>query len=938
MRLSVTPFHRLPWGSRLLGVMLGGAAWSGAVAVEGLDPAKVEFFEKKVRPVLVERCYECHSVASGKSKGGLLMDSREALLRGGDSGPGLKPGQPSDSLIITAVRYVNQDMQMPPKGALPKAEVEILEQWVAMGAPDPRDEAAVAGAAGGKGGVDKAAEMAARSKHWSFQPVRNPAVPPLREGGRNAVDAFIQAKLAEKGLKLSPEADRRTLLRRVSYDLTGLPPTREEIAAFVEDTRPDAYERMVERLLNSPRYGEKWGRHWLDVARYADSNGLDENVAFGSAWRYRDYVVRAFNEDKPFDQFLMEQVAGDLMPSATLAQRHERMTATAFLNLGAKVLAEPDKEKLVMDIVDEQIDTLGKAFLGMTLGCARCHEHKFDPILQEDYYALAAIFKSTQSLGKERTGAISYWNEQPLAGLEEFAKVHAEETRLTAVKKKLSAAEGAARNAVVAEAEKRALDYLVAALELPEHATLTEAAQVAGSRGLHGAILLNTQVYLKTHAEEPFFAPWHQAQGRGAGAAEAVRAHYGPLLAQAAKAVPKGQEAKEAPMVAEARKQVANRTGFLALPPVPDKPFPPPVLEEIVALRDEADAVEKALPDLPTVMAVADSATVLEELKLHIRGNHMALGDPVKRGVPGVMQVAMRKEAPKFDTRQSGRLELARWLVDARHPLTARVTANRIWTWHFGQGIVATPDNFGLLGAVPSHPELLDWLAHTLVSEGWSVKEMHRLILNSATYRQQSAARGPEADLENRLLSVFPVRRLEAEEIRDTVLQAAGQLDLTLGGKTVPLRNRQFVFNHTSRDATTYGSTRRALYLPVIRNNLYELFQQFDYPDPSMPTGLRNSSVVAPQALLMLNSPLFTEAAGTLAEKVEASPAGLEALYETLFARQPSAAELDRCRDFLRVYEAALVSSQTEASARQREARAALYQTLLMANELIYVR
>ncbi len=887
--------------------------------------AEMAFFEKHIRPLLAERCYECHSEEAGKSKGGLLLDTREGWRVGGDSGAAIKPGAPDDSLLIEAVRYHNQDMQMPPKGALKKSEIALLEQWVAMGAPDPR-----AGAA--KSVEVKPASSAV--KHWAFQPMAE-VEPQIRNSKfeiRNPIDAFLNEAMAAKNIEPAPTAGRGELLRRVTYDLTGLPPTPEEMRAFLDDPRPDAYERVIERLLASPRYGERWGRHWLDVARYADSNGLDENVAFGSAWRYRDYVVRAFNNDKPFDQFLTEQIAGDLMVSPDLATRLERVTATAFLNLGAKVLAEPDKEKLVMDIVDEQIDTVGKTFLGMTLGCVRCHDHKFDPLPQTDYYALAAIFKSTRSLSKDRTGAISYWTEAPLAGLDAFAEAHAAERALTEAKKKLSTAEAAAKKAIEEQARAQALEYLEAALELPSSATLTQAAAIAQPRGLHGAILLNCRVYLHTKMDDAFFDVWRAAAESKEAAL--MRAHFAPLFEAAQAAAAKDEPAA----VTEARQRLQARAGFLALPPVADPLYPAETLAEIHRLRDEADRVEKSLPDLPAVMAVADAETILKDLQLHIRGNHLALGDPVPRGVPGVMQVAMRKPAPAFPQEQSGRLELAQWLTDPEHPLTARVLVNRIWTWHFGRGLVATPDNFGVLGAAPSHPELLDWLARRFIREGWSVKAMHRWILTSAAYRRAAAATGPPGDLENTLLSRFPVRRLEAEEIRDTVLAVAGLLDLTEGGKTVPLRNRQFVFNHTSKDATGYDSPRRALYLPVIRNHLYELFQQFDYPDPSMPTGLRNSSVVAPQALLMLNSELLSRAAEALAARFDTEDASLAALYETLYNRPPQPRDLDRCRDFVRTYDAALMSRIEDATERQRQTRAALFHTLLMANELIYLR
>ena len=908
--------------SACVGVLAGAFVASPGVLHAS---AEIEFFEKQVRPLLIERCYECHSEQAGKSKGGLLLDSREGWRVGGDSGPAIKPGAPEESLFIEAVRYRNQDMQMPPKGALSAAEIAILEKWVAMGAPDPRE-----------GSVKTAAPApaASASKHWAFQPLADPKVPEPQtpSGAVHPIDAFIDEALAANKLQAAPPAERRELLRRVTYDLTGLPPSPEEVSDFLADARPDAYERVIERLLASPRYGERWGRHWLDVARYADSNGLDENIAFGTAWRYRDYVVRAFNEDKPFDQFLTEQIAGDLMSAPDLPTRLERVTATAFLNLGAKVLAEPDKEKLVMDIVDEQIDTLGKVFLGMTLGCVRCHDHKFDPLPQEDYYALAAIFKSTRSLSTARTGAISYWHESPLAGLDAFAEAHAAERSLTEAKKRLTTAEAAAKKALEESARARAVDYLVAAIDLPASATLTQANAVAKPLGLQGAILLNCRVHLHTRTEDSFFDEWRAAAQKNHAAK--VRSHYAPLLEAARQAAAKDEPAE----VATARQRLLAKAGFLALPPVADPLYPAATLAEIKRLRDEAEQVEKALPDLPTVMAVSDGERILEDLQLHIRGSHLSLGEPVPRGVPGVMQVAMRRPAPVFPKEQSGRLQLAQWLTDPEHPLTARVMVNRLWTWHFGRGLVGTPDNFGVLGEAPTHPALLDWLARAFMRQGWSVKAMHRLILTSATYRRAASATGPEQDLANVWLSRFPMRRLEAEEIRDTVLAVAGLLDLSEGGKTVPLRNRQFVFNHTSKDATGYDSPRRALYLPVIRNHLYELFQQFDYPDPSMPTGQRNSSVVAPQALLMLNSELLNGAAQKLAHRYEPDEGGLTALYAALYQRRPSLLEVARCHDFLRTYDAALASRIEDPAIRQREAWSAFCHTLLMANELIYLR
>lgn len=780
-----------------------------SICADELSPGDLDFFEKKVRPILVERCYECHSDESGKTKGNLAVDSKSALMQGGDNGPGLIAGNPDKSLIIEAVRYKNRDMQMPPKSALPAAEIKVLEEWVKRGAPDPRTQVVAQG--------PRKIDVEKGRQHWAFTAVKNVAVP--KNSQPHPVDAFITAKLGEKNMRLSAPADAVTLIRRMTYNLTGLPPTPEEVSDFKHahaDNPQTAVRALIDRLLASPHYGEKWGRHWLDVARYADSNGLDENVALGTAWRYRDYVVKSFNADKPYDRFLVEQIAGDLLRSETLEERHEYATATAFLNLGAKVLAEADKVKLVMDVVDEQIETTGRAFMAMTLGCVRCHDHKFDPVSHEDYYALAAIFKSTEAFAAEKNGAISFWHETPLGGLDEFAAVKSAERALTNKKKELSTAQS---------------------------------------------------------------------------------------------------EAKKAPS--------------------------PGAKSRVEALMTEVEEVEKNLPDLPTVVGVWDAPEILPTLPVHIRGSHLTLGKPVARGFPKVMQASLEPE-PRFPKDKSGRLELAQWLARPEHPLTARVIANRVWTWHFGQGLVRTPDNFGLLGDKPTHPELLDWLATWLPANGWSLKDLHRLILTSATY-QQSSATTQEADPENRLLHHFPIRRLQAEEVRDGLLSVAGQLDLSMGGKSVPLRNRQFVFNHTSKDATKYDSTRRALYLPVIRNNLYDLFQQFDYPDPAVSTGQRNSTIVSPQALLLMNSPLALQSAQGLANRLlqsagESLESRLEMAVQLAYSREMTDDDLARAHDFLAAADAMLVSEIESPQVRERRAWELLCQGLMMANEFIYLR
>ncbi|HSH95289.1 MAG TPA: DUF1549 domain-containing protein, partial [Roseimicrobium sp.] len=401
-------------------------------AAEKSSPQDLEFFEKKIRPVLVEKCYKCHSSAE-KVKGGLNLETREDLLRGGDTGPAIESGDPEKSRLIEAVRYKNQDLQMPPKSPLSADQIRDLEAWIKMGAPDPRTKTAATGK------PKRVIDLVEGRKFWSFQPMAAVTPPAVSKTSwvKSPVDAFILSALDKKQLKPAPAADRRALIRRATFDLTGLPPSPAEIDAFLSDKSPEAFAKVVERLLASPQYGEKWGRHWLDVARYADSNGLDENIAFGNAWRYRDYVINAFNKNKPYDQFLKEQIAGDLLPATDdVAVKHERLTALGFLSMGPKLLAEPDKVKLEMDLIDEQIETFGRAFLASTLGCARCHDHKFDPLPTDDYYSLAAIFKSTQTMDDLKT--LAKWHEPSVAMPGDYKIKEAYDLKVTAHKQSLT--------------------------------------------------------------------------------------------------------------------------------------------------------------------------------------------------------------------------------------------------------------------------------------------------------------------------------------------------------------------------------------------------------------------------------------------------------------------------------------------------------------------
>jgi mono/diheme cytochrome c family protein len=788
-------------------------------AAQREPPAEqVRFFETRIRPLLAEHCYRCHG--PDRHKGGLRLDARQGMLRGGDSGTALiVTGRPEQSLLIRAVGHQDDTLRMPPKKRLSDRQVADLTRWVQRGAPYPQAAASAGSEAG--------------QQLWAFRPPADPPVPAVQDGtwARTPLDRFVLARLEASGLKPVPPADRRTLIRRATFDLTGLPPTPQQIDAFVADQAPGAFARLVDRLLASPAYGERWGRHWLDVARYADSNGMDENVAHGNAWRYRDYVIAAFNRDKPYDQFLLEQLAGDLLPATDPAVRRERLIATGFLALGPKVLAEPDEKKMEMDIVDEQIDTVGRSLLGLTLGCARCHDHKFDPIATEDYYALAGIFKSTRTM--ETYTKVARWHENSVA----------------------------------------------------------------------------TDEDLRSKAE-----------------------HDRQIARQ-----------KEVIQTCVARADAAQRSrlkGGAKLPKNPEGMYPAETRAELQRLRDELVRLEQAALAMPSAMGVTEGTVA--DAAVHLRGSHLKLGKVVARRVPKVLA---GPDPPRFEGKQSGRLQLAQWLIRPDHPLTSRVMVNRIWRWHFGQGLVRSPDNFGRLGEPPANPALLDWLAHRFVAGGWSVKAMHRLIMLSATYQMSSAHEEHDAqrDPENRLHWRMNVRRLEAEAIRDALLAVGGSLDRTMGGSLLGVKNRAYLFDHTSRDATRYDIPRRSLYQPVIRNHLYDVFQLFDSTDATVQNGDRATTTVAPQALFLLNSDLGAQvserlAAGLLADRKLDDAGRIRRLYLRAYGRPATAEETAKARDLVRTCEQELQGSESDTGKRRARAWACLCQVVVAANEFIYLR
>ncbi|MBX3422305.1 MAG: PSD1 domain-containing protein [Pirellulaceae bacterium] len=909
-----------------------------AIEKLGFSDNDLEFFERQIRPILVDHCYECHS--GTELSGGLSIESRAQMLAGGDSGPAMRLGEPEKSLLVAAISYQHDELKMPPAGKLSDAQIAALTRWITTGAADTR----IPSNTGQSPKPLRGMSLDEGRQFWAFQPVANPHLPSVDNPSwlQSPVDAFVLGKLEQRGIVPAPPASRAALIRRVYLNLIGLPPSPVEVDQFVNDPSPGAFADLVEQLLASPQYGVRWGRHWLDVARYADSNGLDENMAYGNAWRYRDYVVAAFNTDKPYNQFVIEQIAGDLLPDANEQSR----VATGFLALGAKVLAEPDMEKLVMDTVDEQIDCVGKAFMGLSLGCARCHDHKFDPLTQRDYYALAAIFKGTRTFSGERFGAIKYWYEHSMADPAERERIKSVDARVAAAKSAAASYKSQAMSKIRSQAVLQAADYLMAATQIPLGASLVDVAEVARPLKLHPRILYHCRQHLENQRESEFFAAWHRLRDDGI----AVQQHYADLFSRAWAAWEAAQRTE--PKVAnlsdgqleQARQELNDPSGMLVVPPQPQYAFDEDTLREYYRLMEEARILESGAEDLSAAMGVADG-TPLNWLPIHIRGSHLNLGEPIPRGFPIVMQTSTVQ--PILPDHQSGRLELAQWLASTTHPLTARVIVNRIWGWHFGRPLVNTTENFGALGGRPTHPELLDWLARSFMQSGWSIKQLHRLILNSSTYQMDSqhpqAAQAEAHDPANDLLWKFRIQRLDAEQLRDSLLSASGLMDAGIGGKSVPLRNHQFVFDHTSIDHTRYDSPRRTLYLPIIRNNLYTLLEQFDFPDPTMPTGWRQTTTVAPQSLWILNADLVMDAASQLARQIthdySDTDQRINEMYVRLLARLPGQSERQRCTSFLAQAKVAIDSRVLESqSSPEFIAWSLLAQGLMATNDFLYVR
>jgi hypothetical protein len=899
------------------------ATTGGAPAVTAAAlPAKVDadFFENKVRPILANSCYDCHDETA---KGGLRVDSKAAFEKGGKHGPVVVPGDPDKSLLIQAVEQTGE-LKMPKGGKLKPEEVATLVEWVKAGAKWPVNATApITSTTASTGTITEK-----QREFWSFQPLKT-VTPPVIDDSRyehwaqTPIDRFILAGLHKAGLQPAAAADRTALIRRATYDLTGLPPTNDEVQAFVSDKSPHAWEKVVDRLLASPRYGERWGRHWLDVARYAedDVRGLDPKgrgyMPFNGAYRYRDWVIKAFNDDVPFDRFTMMQMAGDKLAFKTPDERHDNLTATTYLGAGPWVWDQAEPIQGRADERNERVDAVTRGMLGLTVGCARCHNHKYDPIAQTDYYKIVSIFaNSTYKEYPVASPAVTAaYDKKDL----EDAKLHADLRDYSSdLSKQLS-------DALAIQIS----DYLTAAWNVLGKPKKT-VEEVSSSKQLDPEVLQRWVDYLPKEHSFPYLNDWKamtaspestEADAKVLGDAFQklvlrVHAAQAEIEAQndvikAKNNVPKHRLLDAKPSEFEtfdqfcpgcelelkalpANEAILYQELFIALSGDQEERFKPGVLvfygwgltrrvgpqfqAYLEAQQKQVAALDKELKDTPyPYVNGMDDKPKIEDVKLNVRGNPHSMGPVVQRGFIAVLSPPDKQ--PYSDG--SGRLQFATDI--ANHPLAARVIVNRVWDWHFGSGIVNTPDNFGVMGDKPSNPDLLEYLASEFISHGRSIKWLQREIMLSAVYRT-STEESPEAhdkDGGNRLYSHFNRQRLDAEELRDGMLFAAGDLDLKeIGGPSTDF---------------TPENLRRTVYCKVSRYRLNNYLMVFDFPNPSFTAEQRFSSNVPLQQLYFMNNPVVYKQASVLAERVHSEStdeARINKAYEYLFERKPTAEEL----------------------------------------------
>jgi cytochrome c553 len=911
-------------------------------STESADPAQLKFFEERIRPVLVEHCYSCHSADAKSIKGGLVLDSREGILAGGDSGPALVPKKAADSLLLQAMKH--ESLEMPPERKLPENVIADFSKWIENGAADPRT--------GGVVQKKQAIDISKGREFWSFRPVQKTSVPEVgREWAKNGIDHFVAATQQEKlsssqslADAVAGDASADALIRRLTFVLSGLAPTLEEQQQFASamKTDPDAaIAATVDRLLASPRYGERWGRHWLDVTRFAESTGGGRSMMLPDAWRFRDYVIGSFNEDKPFDQLIREHLAGDLLPADSDAQRDEQVIGVGYLMLGAINYEEQDKEQLRMDVVDEQIDSMGRTFLGMTLGCCRCHDHKFDPIPTTDYYALAGIFRSTKSL---TPGNVCGFVTAPLkvgfdkAALEQWTAKDAEFEKQIAALKAIDTTETPGRpgapalkslQGIVVDDSDAQFDgeWVGSSFQQPfvgagyrhagsprlgisatYEAMLPEDGEYVVRMVINHAESRSDKVpVLISHADGESVSYANQQLKPPGDGVFAELGRYRFEKSQVAKVVVKASEASPGYVIVDAVQFVPVALMPSAAPTVAksgEKTESREAVEErkteIKRLEKERKELAKQKPEIPVAMCVEDEKTT-EDWHVHVRGEIRNLGPKVPRGFITVATPAEQSAAITSGSLKStsGRRELADWVASPQNPLTARVYVNRVWANLVGEGLVRTPDNFGETGERATHPELLDYLAATFMEEGWSTKKLIRRICLSRTFRMSASGvpKQLKSDPDNRLLTRANRRRLDAEALRDSLMQISGMLDLSVAsGRTIA---KLSTYDNEYRHAA-YPLRVRSVYVPSFRNTMLDLFEIFDGANPNLVTGKRTRSTRPAQALYMLNSPFVMEQAKLSAENLLKSPEysadnaedSIRRAWRKCLSREPSREEL----------------------------------------------
>jgi mono/diheme cytochrome c family protein len=920
---------------------LTGGLLLSLTAAAAPPPEKVDFFETSVRPIFAEHCYQCHSQSAEKLKGGLRLDSPEDILKGGKSGPAIVPGHTEQSRLIKAVRYTDAHLKMPPEGKrLSAAQVSSLETWVEMGAPLP---------APGPRQASLREVSVARSRHWAFRPLEKPAIPPVNQAEwvRTPVDHFVLALLEKNKLHPAPPADRRTLIRRVTYDLIGLPPTPNEVDTFLSDGKSDAYSRLVERLLASPHYGERWGRYWLDIARYADTKGYlagGEERRYAFSYTYRDYVIQAYNEDKPYDQFITEQLAADELPRGT---DKSSLAALGFLTLGRRFLNNQN------DIIDDRIDVVTRGTMGLTVACARCHDHKFDPIPTRDYYSLHGVFASSHEPAELPLLAELHDSPEYQDYLKQKEKIEGE---IQAFKQKQV-------DKFLGELRQRVGDYLLGAHEAESVKDAKNFDTFAGEHKLNPVVLRRWMAELekRRNTQDPIFGPWFKLEGLtnwpqavsgtlGQIAADTninllvsksfqgsvsnslhdaaqvysrtfkqVDNDWAVALAKAAEEHKSSPEALSDPEREALRQVLYAENSPVRLPTSEaESILAQPINDGIAPLRNKIEALNWTHPGAPPrAMALVDRPSPSNSHVL-LRGNQATPGPEVPRRF---LEVLSPVERLPF-TNGSGRLELARAIVSPENPLTARVYVNRVWMHHFGEAIVKTPGDFGVRTEAPAERLLLDYLASSLIEHGWSTKYLHRLIVLSAAYQQscESSAESLSADPENNLYSHMNRQRLDFESLRDTLLCVSGKLDPKVGGLPVDIESEPF-------------STRRTVYGLIDRQNLPGIFRTFDFANPDTSSQLRFHTTVPQQALFLMNSPFVIEQARGLASRSEVCQAKepadtVQALYHSVFQRRAQPEEVALGEKFL---EAPSVAN-SKLSPLEKYA-----QVLLLSNELLFI-